>query len=322
MTARDLAAADAALLDRLIEEYPFKPYRNYRLLSRAKQSAVLDAEIDRIRQTPSSFAVAAGPDAQCAIAVGRPLAWDSDFFGVRMGRLDYLLRSPNAGQPTLRAAVEAALDRFRAMGTQHVATKLDVADSEALVVAEDCGFRLMDALVTYIAHPRRPPPRRVKEMGRIRPFVPDDTEQILDITHEAYRGFRGRFQVDPHVPRDRSDEFYLEWARKCCSGAMADRIYVADGGDGRLIGWASVKRAEPVSSVGGAPVSSGSLGACRPDRLGAYAGLIRAAAIENHAAGVLTEAFTQNSNFPMVRVLEAVGAQYARAEYTFHAWLA
>jgi hypothetical protein len=30
---------------------------------------------------------------------------------------------------------------------------------------------------------------------------------------------------------------------------------------------------------------------------------------------------TQNSNFAMVRVLEAVGAQYARAEYTFHAWL-
>jgi hypothetical protein len=320
VTARDLGAADAALVDRLVDEYAFKPYRSYRLLSRAKQSAVLGAEIDRVRQTPSSFAVIAGDD-DCAVAVGRPLAWDSEFFGIRMGRFDYLLRSPSVRQAALREAVEGALDRFRAMGVQHVTAKLDVADSEALFVIEDLGFRLMDALVTYIAHPRRPPPRRVKAVGRVRPFVADDIEQILDITREAYRGFRGRFQVDPHVPRDRSDEFYVEWARKCCAGLMADRIYVADGGDGRLIGWASVKRAEPVSSVGGAPVSSGSLGACRPDRLGAYAGLIRAAAIENHEAGVLTEAFTQNSNFPMVRVLEAVGAQYARAEYTCHAWL-
>jgi hypothetical protein len=321
VNARDLGAADAALVDRLVDAYAFKPYRNYRLLSRVKQSAVLGAEIDRIRQTPASFAVIAGDDDDCAVAVGRPLPWDSEFFGVRMGRLDYLLRSPSVRQPALREAVEGALDRFRAMGVQHVTARLDVADSEALFVIEDLGFRLMDALVTYIAHPRRPPPRRVKEVGRVRPFVPDDIEQILDITREAYRGFRGRFQVDPHVPRDRSDEFYVEWARKCCAGTMADRIYVADGGDGRVIGWASVKRADPVSSVGGAPVSSGSLGACRPDRLGAYAGLIRAAAIENHQAGVLTEAFTQNSNFPMVRVLEAVGAQYARAEYTFHAWL-
>ena len=44
-------------------------------------------------------------------------------------------------------------------------------------------------------------------------------------------------------------------------------------------------------------------------------------ASENHAVGVLTEAQTQNGNFPMIRVLESVGAQYVRAEYTFHAWL-
>jgi hypothetical protein len=68
-------------------------------------------------------------------------------------------------------------------------------------------------------------------------------------------------------------------------------------------------------------VSSGSLGACRPDRPGAYPALIATAAIDNHAAGALTEASTQNANFAMVRVLEAVGAQYARGDYTFHAWI-
>ena len=76
-----------------------------------------------------------------------------------------------------------------------------------------------------------------------------------------------------------------------------------------------------MSTVTGRVISVGSLGACRADTPGAYASLICAAAGENHAAGVLTEAMTQNSNFAMVRVLEAVGAQYARAEYTFHAWL-
>jgi hypothetical protein len=155
----------------------------------------------------------------------------------------------------------------------------------------------------------------------VRIFAPADTDQVIDITRQSYRAFRGRFQIDPHLAGERSDEFYVEWAKKCCSGEMADRIYVAEDAGGQLIGWASVKRAEPVSTIGGAVISSGSLGACRPDRPGAYAGLIRAAAADNHAAGILTEAMTQNWNFAMVRVLEAVGAQYARADYTLHAWL-
>ncbi len=321
MTGRGVSAADAALRDELVGRYPFKPYRNYRLLSRQRQAAVMRAEIDRALQSSGAISVTEGEGDRAVISVGRPLAWDSEFFHVPMGRLDYLLRGPSAGRGTLAQAVRGAVEAFRASGVKHITAKVDVADADALTVFEDAGFRLMDALVTYIAHPRRPPPRRVKDVGVIRPFVPADTERVLEITRDSYRGFPGRFQLDPHLPKERSDEFYLEWARKCCAGTMADRIYVAEDTGGDLIGWASVKRAEPVSTIGGAPISSGSLGACRSDRPGAYAGLIRTAAVENHAAGVLTEAATQNSNFAMVRVLEAVGAQYARAEYTFHAWL-
>ena len=322
MIVREFGAADAALLDQLIDQYPFKTYRNYRLLSRRKQAEVMRAEIERVRKTPGSFTAIAEDTDTTVVAVARPLAWDSEFFGVPMGRIDYLVRSSAATYGALRRAIEAALERFRSVGIRHVAAKIDVADANGLMAAEDAGFRLMDALVTYIAHPRRRPPRQVKEVGRIRRYAPDDAAQVLDLTREAYRGFRGRFQLDRHLPPERSQEFYLEWARQCLAGAMADRIDVAEDGQGRLIGWASVRRAEPVSTVGGAIVSSGSLGASRPDRLGAYAALIGRAAIDNHAAGVLTEASTQNSNFPMVRVLEAVGAQYARADYTFHAWLA
>jgi hypothetical protein len=318
---RDLAAADAALIDTLVDQYPFKTYRNYRILSRRKQSAVMRAEIDRVRQTSGSFAVVAGERADGAVAIARPLAWDSTFFGVPMGRIDFLLRSPDATSECLRRVVNEALDGFRGAGVKHVAAKLDVADVDAVNAVESAGFRLMDALVTYIAHPRRPPMRRVKEVGHIRPFESADAQQVLEVTAEAYRDFRGRFQRDPHLPPARSAEFYLEWARQCIAGVMADRIYVSDDGHGRVIGWASVKRAEPVSTAGEIVVSSGSLGACRPDRPGAYAALIGTAAIENHAAGALTEASTQNFNFAMIRVLEAVGAQYARADYTFHAWI-
>ena len=66
---------------------------------------------------------------------------------------------------------------------------------------------------------------------------------------------------------------------------------------------------------------AGSLGACRRNRPGAYAGLIRALAAENHAAGDVTETQTQNHNIATVRIYDAVGARYVRSDYTFHAWL-
>ena len=102
---------------------------------------------------------------------------------------------------------------------------------------------------------------------------------------------------------------------------MADRLVVADDGQGGIYGWASTRRVEPASTIGGIGLWAGSLGACRRDRPGAYAGLIRALALENYQKGEVTETQTQNHNVPTVRVYNAVGAQYVRADYTFHAWL-
>jgi hypothetical protein len=103
---------------------------------------------------------------------------------------------------------------------------------------------------------------------------------------------------------------------------MADRVVVADDGRGGIHGWASTRRVEPATTAGGVVLWAGSLGACRHDRPGAYAGLIRSLAMANHQAGEVTETHTQNHNVPTIRVYEAVGARYVRADYTFHAWLA
>lgn len=314
-------AQDAPLVDRLVDAYPFKPYRNYRLLSRRQQTAVFHAEINRLLASPDRIAIVAGGGNRATLSVGRALAWDTEFFGVPMARLDYVLRDDEHHRVDHDAAVRAFLARCRDVGIRHVSARVDVADVINVAVLEDHGFRLMDTLVTYISHPRRPAPRQLRAIGTIRPFVPADIEQVVEITREAYQGFRGRFQLDPHLPRERTEALYTEWARRCCDGHMADRVTVADDGQGGLYGWSSVKLVEPVSSIGGVPLFGGSLGAVRRDRPGAYAALIGATARDNHAAGALTEAQTQNHNFPMVRTLEAVGAQYARAEYALHAWL-
>jgi RimJ/RimL family protein N-acetyltransferase len=321
VTVRPLHPDDLGLVERLVGGYPFKAYRQHRVLSRARQRAVLTAEIARSRDTPGSLGLAVGDGEAAAIAFARPLDWDSRFFGVSMARVDYLLRGAQATRAALSEIVAALLAACRAQGIQHVTAKVDVADLDAVAALEGSGFRLMDALVTYFTHPHRKPPNEVREVGTVRPFRPDDADELLDITRTAYQRFRGRFHLDPHLPQERSDELYVEWARQCMAGRMADRIVVADDGRGGMHGWASTRRVEPASSAGGIAVFAGSLGACRPDRPGAYAGLIRALAWENYQAGAVTETQTQNHNVATVRIYEAVGAQYVRGDYTFHAWV-
>jgi hypothetical protein len=321
VTARDLRDTDAALLMRLVLRYPYKPYRHYRVWSRARQDAIMLAEIERTRGVAGHQAFLVNDGDAAVLTLSRPLQWDSTFFGVPMARLDGFLRGPEATSGDLRAAIQEALAGLRASGIRHVTAKVDVADMDLVAGLEGAGFRLMDALVTYFTHPHRVPPTEVREVGKVRQLEPRDVDEVLAITDAAYAGFRGRFHLDPHLPAERTRDFYLEWARQCCAGRMADRVVVADNGHGGLHGWASTRRVEPASSVGGITLWAGSLGACRADKPGAYAGLIRSLAAVNHAAGEVTETQTQNHNVATVRIYDAVGARYVRADYTFHAWL-
>ena len=321
MTVLPVDAGDLSLVDRLIGAYPFKPYRHYRAYSRKAQLAILKAEICSALTHSPQLARYAEDAGHAAMVVARPLPWDSRFFGIPMARIDYMIRSADAPGALVEATLEATLDACRHAAIPHLTARLDVEDIETVALLERRGFRLMDALVTYRMRPKKQPPKDVREVGVIRDFEPGDAEDVLDITREAFQGYVGRFQHDRHIPPDRAEGFYLEWAKKCMSRDMADKLFVSVNSDSRIIGYLFFRRREPASSVGGIPIFGGGLGATRRDSPGAYAGLIREATIWAHEHDGIAECQTQNYNFPVIRVYEAAGAGYVRAEYTLHAWL-
>lgn len=317
MSVERIGPDDLARIEPLVAAYPFKSYRHYRVLSRKAQTAVMMAEIAATAAHGDGIVLRGGCEAGEAFVSARRLAWDSTFFGVPMGRIEYLAGPASAAGP----ALDAALGELTTRGVQHVSARVDVADIEVMGLLEASGFQLMDALVTYTTRPRKEPPNAVREVGTIRELVPEDGPELVKIAAEAYRGFRGRFHLDPHIPNERCDEFYVEWTRQCLNKAMADTILVSEGSNGRLLGFLAFRRREPVSGVGGVPVFGGGLGACRADTPGAYAGLIRAGTVWAHERGGVAECQTQNYNFPTIRIYEAVGAHYVRAEYTLHTFL-
>lgn len=307
-------------LDALVSAYPHKPYRQYRSYSRREQVAILLAEVDATLAVAGEFSYATSGTTVRAAAIARPLAWDTAYFGIPMGRLDYVLSTAEATSADRRAVVAAACEAARAAGLRHLTARVDVGDLETLAVLEDTGFRTMDALATYIMRPGKDTPREVRSVGPVRLATPEDHAAVLEITREAYRGYRGRFHLDAHLPADRADGFYEEWARQCLAGVMADLIMVSEDSSGRVIGYLAHRRRQPASTIG-MPIYGGGLGACRRDAPGAYASLIRESAVWAHGQGAVAECQTQNANFPVIRVYESVGFHYVRAEYTLHAWL-
>lgn len=320
MTSR-LAPDQLDALNPLLEATAFKPYRHYRTYSRRQQVAVLREEVRATLDHPDGGVFVTGSGGPEAAVVMRRLAWDSSFFGVPMGRLEYVLTGAAASPADAAAVIDAALAHARDAGVRHLSARVDVADLATIGALEARGFRLLDALVTYITRPGKDVVHDVRDVGRLRESTPADTDAIIAIAADAYHGYRGRFHLDGRLPADRADALYVEWARKTASREMAQMVLVAEDPDGTVIGFLGFQQREPVTSHGGTPVFGGGLGACRRDRPGAYAGLIRAGTVWAHTRGGVAECQTQNYNFPVIRIYEAVGAHYVRAEYTLHAWL-
>src|SRR5262249_47765645 len=155
------------------------------------------------------FGLIDGDPPHAAVLI-RPLPWDSAFFALPMARL-MLVHDGSQERHRLRSLIRAACDESRAHGVSHLSARIDVADAEAIQALEDVGFRMMDALATYIYPLKRPAPEPGRDMGLLRLYQPDDRDQVLEITRDAYRGFRGRYHLDPHLPQSRSDELYVEW---------------------------------------------------------------------------------------------------------------
>ena len=187
MKLQQLALPDLAAIDPLIASYPFKPYRHYRVLSRKEQNAVLREEIGETAAHPNGIVLALGEPDLRAVAVARALDWDTQFFGVPMGRIEHLLR---ADAEALPETIGRTVDALRNKQVRHVSARVDVEDIELLTALEANGFRLMDALVTYTTRPRKEPPNDVREVGTIREFRPEDAPELLAITEEAYRGYQ------------------------------------------------------------------------------------------------------------------------------------
>jgi RimJ/RimL family protein N-acetyltransferase len=146
----------------------------------------------------------------------RQLEWDTEFFGVRIGRVEITRLTADL--------VSEVLDWARRHQLQCLYFLCDPDHDESVGIAEANGFHLVDIRMVLAKGLEGMIPHQSKPLVQIRPFHSEDLPGLQQIASSIY-GYT-RFYYDKHFDRQRVSEMYREWITKSCYG-YADAVLVA-----------------------------------------------------------------------------------------------
>jgi dTDP-4-amino-4,6-dideoxy-D-galactose acyltransferase len=142
----------------------------------------------------------------------RFLDWDSQFFGLRIGRLEGNRLSPNEVPAVTRWCAEEQIDCLYFLA--------DSRDPETIETTEAAGFGLKDLRMTYEwksslgALGIRP---QIGERVAVRAFHEADLAALVPIARTAHTD--SRFFFDRRFDRAAAALLYETWLRNACTGA-------------------------------------------------------------------------------------------------------
>lgn len=313
---------------KFIENYPFHDYRRYKTVKVKKE--YLQQHIKSFLP-PSSGGESQG-DIFCAKMSGdlagiislKTLPWDSNLFGIKMGKIEHIIISPllelSLQESVIKMLLEQASLFARENGVQHISVKVDTADHFLIMKLQNAGFYLVDCLITYINEINLKPPS-IPSLFHIREYQREDRERIIEISGEAYKDYIGRFNVDPHIPKNKVLEFYIEWTKNCCDGIEADAMLVAEK-KGKVAGFLCFKSNKILNDSSDKIRYMGrGLSAISKEGRGAYVSLVAEFIKHSTKTATIIDYDTQINNFDVIRVWNKLGLSYVRSKYTFHKWL-
>jgi dTDP-4-amino-4,6-dideoxy-D-galactose acyltransferase len=230
------------------------------------------------------------------------LEWDSDFWGITIGRVtgDVLTAE--------RAGAADACAREHDVECLYFLARAD--DARTLEVAPETGFKLMDVRVELTR-----PLGDSRGVAAVRPHLASDMSELRAIARASHANTR--FFADPHFPDERCRDFYAAWIEKSCAG-WADEVLVAEW-EGRAAGYVTCHLDEGgqnrAASIGLIGVAAGN----RERGLGGelVSGACAWALARN--ATVLS-VVTQGGNVPAQRLFQRAGFRTRTVGLWFHKW--
>ena len=162
--------------------------------------------------------------------------WDSDFFGIRIGRVV---------TNRLSCAIMDATNRWCALNAVDCLYFLaDANDAQTIRLAEDFGFNLVDMRMTLARRILSEEPMPTAPEGAIiRLALPSDLKFLRAIARCGHRD--SRFYFDNRFPAERCDSLYETWIEKSCAGRSA-AVFVAELRE-TPVGYVTCNRVDPAT---------------------------------------------------------------------------
>ena len=231
---------------------------------------------------------------------------DSSGFGIRIARAD--LRDADEVRAMVASAQEDEIE---------LAIVRCPADSIAVAQAmEECGGRIMDALVYYNRSASALPDVDPDWGQQVRVATSGDVPSISAIAGASFERYPSHFHADPRLDPSRARDAYVSWAtRSVLLPEVADEVVVAER-EGTIEGFMTL-RCTP-DGTGLIPI-----GGVRPEcrKRGLYRALLSTCMRRLAKADMKKiTVSTQVTNAAVQKVWVRLGFEPSRAVFTFHYW--
>lgn len=312
---------DAAAIEQLLSTFAFYEYRYIRvfpanLLRRYVTDQILGALAD-------SSAIVWGlwrGTTLTGLLHAVHLPWDTAHFGSRMYAIQHLITvGPPQQREALAELLVGALARQRGGEIDYLSHRVDTEDYPTIHALEAQGFRLGDTVINYLFATKavRSVARRFRSRYHVRPMADTDRTQILTIAGQT--NFKGRFYHDARIERRKADAMYLTWVERCCDGALADDVLVAER-QGRVVGFITYRRFCELERLTGFKIAGRGLLSVLPTHAGAAIDLFRAALIRGGRIVDFGLFDVRLTNPSMLRLCGAFHMRIAHSTHVFYRW--
>jgi ribosomal protein S18 acetylase RimI-like enzyme len=253
------------------------------------------------------------------------LAFDSNFFHAKMGRIDPVLISDDINvierRKLCHAILSKAISIAREEGFKQITMRVSPRDIDVIQVACSLGFNFIDAIVTYAidtdyidANKIQPPKDLTIRMKKL-----SDFEEIKKIARDSF--LKDRFHSDTRFDRQSADDFHEKWVENSLLGKVADEVIVAEV-DGVPVGFTTIRRNKEISRKIG--LQSGSMILSAVDRKqrgkSIYKHMIAGGLKWFKSSVDVVDLGTQVDNLPVQRAWCGLGFKPVMYMVTLHWW--
>lgn len=321
-----VCSLERGMLERLrplVANYRFKPYTEYRIEERLLASYVMDEISDMLSHEENFAFIAEERGKPVGLVSVERLDWDRKHFSIEMARIHYLVANGGYSKAfglkcELIAHVLAECRRER---ISHLAARVYKEDLVSIHALEGKCFRLMDVIVTDFFDLRKKEVVHTANQWHVREFRPNDVRKLRKIAIDSFVKepvAKQRFHADPYLPREKSDDLYVQWLIESCKGT-SDTVLVAEM-SGIPVGFSVCKvQMSPSKKLGvrfGTVVLTGVAPSARGR--GVHASLLSAALRWFTDKVDIVEVGAEISNYAVQKAWNRLGFKIIRSQCTFH----